>query len=77
MKRQGQAVAQNSGGIPAPAPTIQSEQAQKQQQQQAQQQNITGAYLPLQIKTPTAGTPSQVSPLLVPDPVTRATFGIQ
>lgn len=72
----GQAVAQNSGGIPAPAPTIQTEQSQ--QQSQGQRFNDTfspdkqASLQPLSIQFPSAGTPSQVSPILNPDPQTQA-----
>ena len=74
----GLAQAQQAKNIPTPVPTVQSQESVEQQQQQAQQQKTRDSvFTPLNIQSPTAGTPSQVSPLLVPDPVTRATFGVQ
>ena len=74
----GLAQAQQAKNASVPMPTVQSQESVEQQQQQAQQQQTRASvFTPLSIQPPTAGTPSQVSPLLVPDPVTRATFGIQ
>jgi hypothetical protein len=52
--------------------------AAKQQLDPMVQQTIQAAQtMAPQVTPPASGTPSQVSPLLVPDPTTRATFGIQ
>lgn len=52
--------------------------AARQQLDPMVQQTIQAAQtMAPQVTPPAAGTPSQVSPLLVPDPTTRATFGIQ
>ena len=52
--------------------------AARQQLEPMVEQTIQAAQtMAPQVTPPASGTPSQVSPLLVPDPVTRATFGVQ
>jgi hypothetical protein len=73
----GQSIAQQSSRPSMPVPTVQSAQEQEQQQRQIQQEKSDSSiYQPINFGTlgqpPQAGTASQVSPILLPDPATQA-----
>ena len=71
----GQSLAQQSQRIPTPVPTVQPPQEQ-QQQGSTPEPFDDSIYNPIQFsglgQPPQVGTASQVSPLLLPDPVTQA-----
>jgi hypothetical protein len=74
----GQTAPRSGGqGISPPVPTVQTEQPQESSQPQAPLPNDIFNPIPVPSpQPPQFGDLAKVSPLLVPDPATRATFGM-